>query len=65
MSNCPFVIMTIPERKKPCLFWKESEASLVKVASFNNEEAMKIFIEYMNRWICEVANESAERVLNE
>lgn len=64
MSDCPFAIMKVPQRKKPCLFWKERENSFVKIASFNNEEARDIFIEYLNRWMCEIANEAMERVIN-
>ena len=64
MSNCPFAIMNVPQRKKPCLFWKERENSYVKIASFNNEESVKIFVEYLNRWVCQIANEATERVIN-
>ena len=47
----PFVIMTIPERKKPCLFWKESETCLVKIASFNDDKSRDIFIKEMNKYL--------------
>ena len=47
----PFVITNMPDRKKPCLCWEESENCLVKIASFNNEEAKDIFIREMNDWI--------------
>ena len=64
MAECPFVITTIPERKKPCLFWRKAETELVKIAQFNDPEAQEIFIRELNAWIAAIANEAVERVVN-
>ena len=51
MNEFPFIVMTIPERKKPCLFYKEAPNKIIKIASFNDEISRDIFIEKMNKWI--------------
>lgn len=51
MADIPFLIMHIPERKKPCLFYKEKENSLVLIGQFKDEECKDLFIEKLNDWI--------------
>lgn len=64
MAECPFAIMAIPEREKPCLFWRREENELVKIAQFNDLEAQKIFADELNTWIAAIANEAVERVVS-
>ena len=47
-----FYIMTIPERKKPCLMIDPpGENCFYKVASFNSEETAEWFIEHLKKMI--------------
>lgn len=54
MKRCPFVIMNIKERKKPCLMVWTGVNELVKIASFNNEESAEIFAKTVNELIDDV-----------
>ena len=53
MSDRKLAVWTLPERKKPCLMVLDGNRA-TKVASFNNEETAKLFVEVYNNIIDEV-----------
>lgn len=42
---------TLPDRKKPCLYIYTSNTSIKKVASFNDQQSMIEFMNYLAKMI--------------
>ena len=49
--------MEMPYRKKPCLAIFEEPNRYTKVATFNNEESARIFMEYLYKMFEELKGE--------